>query len=210
MSKLSTFTLLIFAFSPLALTMALVGCMGWLRNRSADFSTDLPQRLLGAAVRLLTGARREWGAAMLAELNHVHGRFARWQFALGCAKVALCPPAARLWPSHWFDAFWRFEPKCGVLAVALPPLGLPLLYFTSIACNAFMEHDNFSSGEFVPTLLGLCIVGSLACILSGVPLGIVGLIRREQVRWLFVAGPLSSVMIFTYLQIVQHWARDLN
>ncbi len=73
-----------------------------------------------------------------------------------------------------------------------------------------MEHDNFSSGEFVPTLLGLCIVGSLACILSGVPLGIVGLIRREQVRWLFVAGPLSSVMIFTYLQIVQHWARDLN
>jgi hypothetical protein len=104
------------------------------------------------------------------------------------------------------DAFKRLGPVCGVLSVVLPPLSLPLLHLISIACNAFMTHDNFSSRELVPTLLGACILGSLACMFSGVPLGIAGLIRREQFRWLSVTGPLSSILIFGYMQIVQHLA----
>jgi hypothetical protein len=136
----------------------------------------------------------------------VQGSFERWRFALGCASVALFPPATTGWWRYWMDAFKRLGPVCGVLSVALPPLSLPLLHFISIACNAFRTHDNFSSGELMPTLLGACILGSLACMFSGVPLGLAGLIRRERFRWLSVTGPLSSILIFGYMQIVQHLA----
>jgi hypothetical protein len=37
----------------------------------------------------MPSARREWGLAMLAELHELRGAFARWQFALGCAWVAV-------------------------------------------------------------------------------------------------------------------------
>jgi hypothetical protein len=55
------------------------------------FSTG-PQKLLNAALRYLPEERREWGAAMLAELAQLQQPFARWQFALGCARVGLFPP----------------------------------------------------------------------------------------------------------------------
>jgi hypothetical protein len=54
---------------------------------------DLPTRIVAVAARLLHGDRREWGAAMAAELAQLHHRPARWQFALGCARAALLAPA---------------------------------------------------------------------------------------------------------------------
>jgi hypothetical protein len=36
--------------------------------------------------------RREWGAAMLAELDQAQSPLERWRFALGCTGVALLPP----------------------------------------------------------------------------------------------------------------------
>ncbi len=59
------------------------------------FSTglgNLPEKLLGAALRWMPEERSEWGAAMLAELAHLQQPRARWQFAWGCARVALFPP----------------------------------------------------------------------------------------------------------------------
>jgi len=53
---------------------------------------DAPQRLLEMAVRSLPDNRRDWGAAMTAELDRLEGRTARWSFALGCARAALIPP----------------------------------------------------------------------------------------------------------------------
>ena len=50
--------------------------------------------------------RHEWDAATLAELDWVHDRSSRWQFALGCAKVALFRPAT-FWPGYSLDPFWR-------------------------------------------------------------------------------------------------------
>jgi hypothetical protein len=210
MGRLSTVTLIVFAFSPLALTLALLACVVWKRLASGGATAHGPGALLNAAVRRMPDERRDWGKAMLAELCQINGTFGRWLFALGCARVALFPPATTGWPRYVADAFRRLGPVCGLLSVGLPPLGLPLLYFTSIACNAFMTHDNFSSGELVPTILGVCILTSIACILSGVPLGIAGLIRREKVRWLSLAGPVSSISIFSYLQIVQHLAQGLD
>jgi hypothetical protein len=56
---------------------------------------DWPARLLTSAVRCLPAERRDWGAAMLAELAHLQQPFARRRFALGCARVALFPPRLR-------------------------------------------------------------------------------------------------------------------
>lgn len=58
----------------------------------AGYCAQIPERLLTAAVRRMPAERLEWGAAMLAELATLRQPFARWQFVLGCARVALFPP----------------------------------------------------------------------------------------------------------------------
>lgn len=56
---------------------------------------DRARSLLTLAVRRLPPDRRDWGQAMLAELDQVQGRTARWRFTLGCVRVALAPPRAQ-------------------------------------------------------------------------------------------------------------------
>jgi hypothetical protein len=71
----------------------------WLRRTAAARSTmDGPALLLAAAVHLLPDRRRDWGAAMSAELAQLHTPAARWWFALGCARVALFPPRSSRLP----------------------------------------------------------------------------------------------------------------
>lgn len=53
---------------------------------------DTPMLLLTIVVRWMPEERREWGAAMLAELSQLQHPSTRWQFALGCTRVALLPP----------------------------------------------------------------------------------------------------------------------
>ena len=50
---------------------------------------DMPERLLRWAAGLLSAPRKEWGQAMLGELDHIDGRGRRWRFAAGCAGAAL-------------------------------------------------------------------------------------------------------------------------
>ncbi|MFN0110287.1 MAG: hypothetical protein ACKVZH_15635 [Blastocatellia bacterium] len=56
------------------------------------YFAQIPERLLAWAVRQMPAERSEWGAAMLAELANLRHPAARWQFALGCLRVALFPP----------------------------------------------------------------------------------------------------------------------
>lgn len=51
--------------------------------------SDMPERLLAWLVRDMPQGRKEWGAAMLAELAHIQPGPARWGFALSCARAAL-------------------------------------------------------------------------------------------------------------------------
>jgi hypothetical protein len=53
---------------------------------------DPARSLVALAAGLLPAARRDWGQAMLAEVDQIQGRAARWRFALGCARVALVAP----------------------------------------------------------------------------------------------------------------------
>jgi hypothetical protein len=65
----------------------------WLVRAGARLvATDPPGRVLAAAVATLPAHRRDWGAAMCAELDEVRGRPARWRFALSCARAALRLP----------------------------------------------------------------------------------------------------------------------
>ena len=53
---------------------------------------DRARSLVALAARLLPAQRRDWGQAMLAEFDAIQGRWGRWRFALGCARVALVAP----------------------------------------------------------------------------------------------------------------------
>jgi hypothetical protein len=59
---------------------------------------DLARRFLAAAVALMPASRRDWGRAMLAELDQVAGPAARWRFAVGAAWATLTVPRARRLP----------------------------------------------------------------------------------------------------------------
>jgi hypothetical protein len=205
MGTLSSLTLAIFAFTPLALTVGLLICVEWMRLRNGDLVADGPRRLLSVVVQRIPENRRDWGRAMLAEIDQFHDRSERWRFALGCAKVVLFPPATT-WPRYWLSTFWRLEPQCGALSVALPPLGVPLLVCAGFAAQNFTNHDNFFNGELVPGMVGVLIISSFACMLAGVPFGIAGILRRERSRWLSLIGPVLSVAISGYVFLVQHLA----
>jgi hypothetical protein len=57
----------------------------WSRTGVEVTTMDPPARLLAAAVAATPRHRREWGTAMLAELDQVREPTARWEFAAGCA-----------------------------------------------------------------------------------------------------------------------------
>jgi hypothetical protein len=68
----------------------------WWRQAGPGLSgMDGPAWLLSAAGAMLPADRREWGAAMAAELAQVEGVVARWRFAAGCARAAVFPGGNR-------------------------------------------------------------------------------------------------------------------
>ena len=88
----------------------------WSRTGIRLFAMDPPGRLLAAAVATLPNDRGEWGLAMHAELAEVHGRPARWRFALSSARAALRLPSLGSWPVLALTS--------GVAAVAVVAAGL--------------------------------------------------------------------------------------
>jgi hypothetical protein len=65
----------------------------WWRRAGARLSAlDGPGWLLAAAAATLPADRRDWGAAMAAELAQLPDGPARWRFAVGCARTAVFPP----------------------------------------------------------------------------------------------------------------------
>ena len=74
------------------LVVIFAGLVAFLAIKSLRFRGDVPKAMLESAARRLPDDRQDWGRAMLAELDSIHGSFARMRFALGCARVALVPP----------------------------------------------------------------------------------------------------------------------
>jgi hypothetical protein len=79
----------------------------WRQAGARLSALDGPAWLLAAAAATLPPDRRDWGAAMAAELAQVRDRAARWRFAAGCARAAVFPPGgsrAAVVAAPWFPA----------------------------------------------------------------------------------------------------------
>jgi hypothetical protein len=98
---------------------------------------DRARRFLTAVASWTPAGRGDWGRAMLAELDQVTGRLARWRFALGAARAALVPQRSR--PLPWLAAIvlaagagvagaalYLLAPGTGILTAALLS-GLPAI-----------------------------------------------------------------------------------
>lgn len=196
-------SLIAFIFTPLAMTVILFMGVIWRQCRKGR-ATDGPELLLAAAARWMAEERKSWGEAMATELKQVRGQWTRWRFALGCARVALFPPRrADLGTSAGNDR----SPVFGALAVALPPLGLPLIYFTAAIMEAiggspFTAASRWSDPEAVMAVAGVVVKLLFLCVLAGLPLGMIGLYRRERLRSLSALGMLSSVCITCYFLVI--------
>jgi hypothetical protein len=174
----------------------------WVQTRNHRSGMDGPELLLAAAVRGLPGERRDWGAAMIAELANVHSPSSRWWFALGCARVAMFPPRRSGLPRYFMHTLTRQDPICGILSVALPPLGLPFLYLAAVLVAALVQP---LVGRPPDAVARAVVLLSMSCILAGLSLGVAGLVRRERLRWLSVMGSLLSLCIFSYVVVSLHF-----
>lgn len=188
--------ILSFVFAPALITAAIFFVLWrrWMRGRSTGL--DGPGLLLVSAIRTLPAAHTEWGAGMIAELQAVDGRFARWRFAIGCARAALFPPATatRL-------AMDGRGPVCGLLAVTLPPLGLPFLYLAAVT----LEAIGWSNLNTLMVVVKPLTVLTMALIVAGVPLGVVGWLRRERLRRLAICGMMLSAATLSYFWTVMYF-----
>jgi hypothetical protein len=164
---------------------------------------NTPGLLLAAAVRRMPEERRDWGAAMMAELSQVHGSTSRWWFALGCARAAMFPPRR--------SGLLRDQsPVCGMLAVALPPLGLPFIYFAAVIIETIggsplTESSRWSNPDAVIAAVKIIVMLTFFCLLAGLPLGLAGWLRSERLRWLSGFGMSLSLGIFGYFLLVMHF-----
>jgi hypothetical protein len=119
----------------------------WWRRAGPGLSVlDGPAWLLVAATATLPADRRDWGAAMRAELAQVQGRPGRWRFAAGCARTAVFPPSGHR----------AAVGAAGALAVA------------AMAATALLTGAALPAGRvFALTLVGL--LGGLTTLALGRP-----------------------------------------
>jgi hypothetical protein len=148
----------------------------WWRQAGAELSAlDGPAWLLAAATATLPDDRRDWGAAMAAELTQVQDRPARWRFAAGCARAAVFPPGGN----------WAVVGVAGTIVVAA-------LVTTALATGAALPAGRV----FTLTLVGL--VGGLAMLTVARSGRVGGAGPGVAIAGLALAGIAACVAFATY------------
>jgi hypothetical protein len=85
----------------------------------------------------------------------------------------------------------------------LPLSGLPLLCVATILIGRLEQlHNARGPKPLLETNVGVAVWAAVVLIASGLPLGVVGLVRRQCGRWLPLTGSVLSVTIFPYLFVV--------
>lgn len=79
------------------------------------------------------------------------------------------------------------KPICGSLSVAMPLIGL-LVAFVGLAVIREPAGPQQLSGMGV-----VILILSLLCPIAGIVLGIIGMVRRERLRWLPVLGFVLNI-----------------
>jgi hypothetical protein len=188
-------TILAFAFTPLVILVISVACvvMRAFRHEDGDVGggKDAAASVLAWAVGAMPRARKEWGIAMLSELAAVPGGVARWRFALSCARAVLFLPGAETAPAT------ERRPILGLLAVTVPPLALPFIYFAATLLDAV--------GGAPMAIVKVLVVSTMAGLVAGVPLGLASRWRRERIPRLTTWGIASSVFALGYFLIGMQW-----
>jgi len=143
----------------------------WWRQAGAKLSTlDGPGWLLVAAAATLPADRREWGAAMAAELTQVQDRPARWRFAAGCARAAVFPPRGSRAAVGAAGALAVAAIAAAALATgaALPAGRVFALAFVGLvgglATLAVARWGRVGRAGPGPAIAGLALVGVAACV----------------------------------------------
>jgi len=143
----------------------------WWRQAGAKLSTlDGPGWLLAAAAATLPADRREWGAAMAAELTQVQDRPARWRFAAGCARAAVFPPRGSRAAVGAAGALAVAAIAAAALATgaALPAGRVFALAFVGLvgglATLAVARWGRVGRAGPGPAIAGLALVGVAACV----------------------------------------------
>jgi hypothetical protein len=142
----------------------------WARTADLRASADGPARLLSAALGTLPRERSDWGAAMAAELAHVHGRSARWRFAAGCTRTAVFPPRSSRVPVLVAAALSATAALAAALGVghALPALQVFATTFVALvgalATLAVARSRRVREAAPGPTFAAAGVAGVAACI----------------------------------------------
>jgi hypothetical protein len=143
----------------------------WWRQAGARLSVmDGPGWLVAAAAATLPGDRRDWGAAMTAELAQVQGSAARWRFAAGCARAALFPPGGSRAAVGVAGALAVTAMAATALATgaALPPMRVFALTFVGLvgglATLTVARSRRLGRAGAGLAVAGLALVGIAACV----------------------------------------------
>lgn len=89
--------------------------------------------VLAIGARLFPPERREWAQAMLAELDEVHGSFARWRFALGGVRAGLVAWGREALPVGFTAVVLAVAGGIGAVAYAVSPVTPELAIALSVA-----------------------------------------------------------------------------
>jgi hypothetical protein len=147
----------------------------WWRQAGARLSAlDGPRWLLAAAAATLPADRRDWGAAMAAELAQVPDGPGRWRFAVGCARTAVLPPGGSRAPVVVAGALAAVAVAATALAtgVVLPAGRVFTLVFVGLlgglATVAVARRGRAGGAGPGPVVAVLALVGVAACVVATV------------------------------------------
>ncbi|GIF62056.1 hypothetical protein Ais01nite_00910 [Asanoa ishikariensis] len=140
---------------------------------------DPPGRMLAVVVATLPDHRRDWGAAMTAELAEVRGRPARWRFALSCAGAALRLPPLGGAPALVLAAALAVAAPITAARAAAPSLRVFAATLVALICAwAVLTVARARQVRFpVPVPAALVVAGVVAAITATVVL----LVREPSV-----------------------------
>lgn len=178
-----------------------------LRDRpEKEQAEDLPATMLAAAVSTLPAGRREWGAAMTAELAQVQERGSRWRFAAGCARTALIPPQSSRSSMLVVAALSLVGVVAAGLATgaAIPEMRVFAVVFAglvgSVAVLAVARSRSLRPRTSAPSATVVGLAGVAACVgvtgwfLSRYP---IGSLHLRPVDALFLAISLTACLGLT-------------
>ena len=179
-----SFVIASLVLSGLGTVAAWVLWFAWRRRASLDSQPDAPGRLLALAVATLPEARRDWGAAMTAELSSISAHAARWRFAAGGARAALLLPDGDRRPATgWVGA------TVGVIGV--------------LACTAAVAHMLVvypkETVDAMPPFFGVVLVvvlGACLALALAAPQGLTSsALARRVGLWLGIAGGVGLLLV---------------